>query len=537
MLNKLSSVLRLCKDGDWDLIMGTMPSGADQAKLREMAQDRPSARKFAGGLAVTAPLASGGWHFWVLSEVPGVSELPAIMSRLQDLSKGIDTLEAAPVAPSDPVAASGDGTAAVLAKLAARVGTAGKIKPKALAPILLDTMIELGYADSGAILHWPNRGKPKVWLSDERLYGKSDEVRAICDAMREEKPRQLLVTADDPEEDAVEIAVLARNLGSKAAALVLPATGAGGYGLVAFGKSSLETATLAAVIDLMYLSFPAARAPASYMKTVRRAGLAAAFVGLGVFLAQPTPTILTTVGTTVATDVTSVALPSDAFLTRMHVRVGDQVAAGDIIGEFTSRTLDDALAEERLTASVEQLTAQAAMSENNFGTFQLANQRLEISQARIAQLEARRAELVVKAPVNGHVISAMAGNVAGLFGQAGQEVAQLQTSDAMRVRMELSRMDARLIQPGMTGTAYFRGLSQKSFDVDVISPPSLFVDPNSGQSLIESKASVSQPDGLIVGMTGFLRLEGPVAPRYVGYGRFISEYIREKSWIYLGLRL
>ena len=537
MLDKLSAVLRLSPDGDWALIMGQMPSPQELAKLKEMAQPKPAARKFAGGLAVTAPLASGGWDFWVLSVVPGVSELPALMSRLQDLSRGVDNLRAPASQEALAPPKSSGAAAGLISKLAARVGAAPKIKPKALAPMLLDTLIELGHAESGAILKWAGKGKPKVWLSDERLYGKTDELRAICSAMRQDKPRNELIDASDPGEDSVEIAVLTRSIASKAAVVVLPAEGTPGYGLIAFGGTGMDSAALNAAIDVMHLKFPASRVPHSGMKTVRRVGFAAIFAGLAVFLVQPAPTILTTVGSTVAADVTSITLPSDAYLTKMHVRVGDEVRAGDLIAEFTSRTLEERLAEERLSASVEQLTAQAAMAENDFGTFQLANQRLEIAQARIDQIVARQQELIVKAPVSGHVISAMASNVTGLFARLGEEVAQLQTSDAMGVRMELSRMDARLVTPGMTGTAYFRGLSQQSFDVAVTEPPSLYVDPNDGRSIIESKANVAAPDGLIVGMTGFLRLEGPQAPRYVGYSRFVAEFIREKSWTYLGLRL
>jgi multidrug efflux pump subunit AcrA (membrane-fusion protein) len=266
-------------------------------------------------------------------------------------------------------------------------------------------------------------------------------------------------------------------------------------------------------------------------------GLAAVAVAGAVFLAQPAPVILTTVGTTLAEDVTLVTLPSDAFLTQMHVRVGDRVAQGDLLAEFRSRALDDALAEERLAASIEQLTAQAAFAENDIATFQLANQRLEIVQARIAQLAARQQELRMTAPTAGQVISAMSSNVAGLFGTTGQEVVQLQTTDAMRVAMELSRLDARMVAPDMTGTAYFRGLSQRNFNVTVLSPPSVSIDPNSGAERIVTAARVDEPQGLIVGMTGFLRLQGPDAPRIVGYGRYVAEFIREKSWTYLGLQL
>lgn len=536
MLDKLSAVLHLSADGVWTPVMGALPPEAGRATLQPMAQARPAARKYAGGMAITVPLAGGGWHFWIMSAVIGVTELPGVMSRLQDLSKGIAGQgEVLPRSAKAPVGE--DPTAAMLAKIAARVGTAKTVKPKALAPMLLDSLIETGVIDSGAVLRWTGRRKPKVWLSDERLYTKSDEIAAIARAMQGAEPLRRRIAADGAEDDTVEIAVLTRALDAKAAGVILPAQGKAGYGIIGFGGSELGVAPLAAAVDLLHLKFTKARTKASPMKAVRRLATATAIAGLGWFLWQPAPTILTAVGTTVAADVTVVTLPSDAYLTRMHVRVGDTVRAGDVLGAFTSRMLDEALAEERLNASVEQLTAQAAMAENNYGTYQLANQRLEIAQTKIAQLTERQEALTLRAPVDGHVISAMSDSVAGVFAQTGQEVAQLQTSPDIDVRLELSRMDARLIGPGMEGTAYFRGLARKAFDVDITSQPAVVINPETGESRIETKATVARPDGLIVGMTGFLRLNGPEAPRYEGYARYIAEFVREKSWTYLGLHL
>ena len=535
MLEKLSTVLHLTAEGKWSTVMGDLPSADGLAALQAMAKDRPAARKFGPGMAITVPLSTGGWHFWITSAVVGVSDLPAVMARLQDLSKGIAGLDVAR-APARP-AGGADGTADLIAKVAARTETAKTIKPKALAPLLLDSLIEQGIIESGAVLRWTGRRKPKVWLSDERLYSKSDEIIAICRNMQGEKPVQRHVAADDVEDDAVEIAVLTRGLNNKASVLVLPAAGKAGYGIVGFGGDALKTAPLAAAVDLLHLKFSAARQQAKPMRSLRRLAAAAAVVGVGYFLAQPAPTILTAVGTTTAADVTVVTLPSDAYLTEMQVRVGDAVKAGDVLGVFTSRSLEDALAEERLNASVEQLTAQAAMAENNYATYQLAAQRLEIAQTRINQLTARKEELTVLAPTDGHVISAMTDTVSGVYAQTGAEVVQLQTSDEMQVVLELSRMDARLIGPGMEGTAYFRGLSQKAFEVEIASQPAVVTNPETGDMRIETKADVLAPEGLIVGMTGFLRLNGPEAPRYVGYARYVSEFVREKSWTYLGLHL
>lgn len=536
MLNKLTALIHLSDEHSWTPIMGSMPHDDNLAALREMAQQRPAARKFAGGMAVTVPLDNGGWHFWLISEVLGVTELSGVMTRLQDLSKGISNH--GPVSsPAMPLKASADSSADLIAKVSARTNGTRKIKPKTMALMLLDSLIELGKVESGAIFSWSGRGKLKVWPSDERLYGKSDELTAIFRAMQGDEPLQKRIAEDGPDDDAIELTIMTRNLEGKAAVAVLPPRGKAGYGIIAFGNQSLNTANVATAIDVLHLKFPFSGRDGTTMRTLRRVAVIAAIGGFGYFLAQPAPTILNTVGTTVAADVTAVTLPSDAYLTQMHVRVGDEVAPGDIIGEFTSRAIDDALAEERLSAAVEQLSAQAALAENNYGAFQLANQRLEIIQARIAQLSQRQAELTVTAPVEGHVISAMSNSVSGLFGQTGQEVALLQTSDAMQVQIELSRMDARLVTPDMAGTAYFRGLSQRLFDVEVVLQPAAFTHRETGRSTIETKASVAAPDGLIVGMTGFVRLNGPQAPRYVSFSRYVAEFVREKLWTYLGLHL
>ena len=162
MLDKLSAVLHLSADGQWSSVMGELPASAGLAALKEMAQARPAARKFEAGMAITVPLPDGDWHFWLLSSVLGVNELPGVMTRLQDLSKGISGSEriGKPITSSD---GSNDRSAGVLAKVAARTVSAKRIKPKALAPMLLDSLIEQGHGQRCSFkVHGTSQAKSMV---------------------------------------------------------------------------------------------------------------------------------------------------------------------------------------------------------------------------------------------------------------------------------------------------------------------------------------------------------------------------------------
>lgn len=534
MLDRLASVLRLSGQDEVQPILGSLPDAASMVTLREMAQARPAARRIGKGLAISVPLGGSVWHIWILDYVPAVSELAGIMSRVQELSAGIHGLRA-PVATAPALPAAGPG---VLARLNARMKSTGRAKPEALARMLLDDLVEQGHAAGGAVVLWQGAKANKVWVSDQRFRKSTDEIAAVMGALRQPTDRQLAIAANAPEGEVVEAAVLARQYDAPGLAIVAPAIGASGFGILAFGSAQSDLPALAQAQQILQFSAPPRAVDAQRRRRTRQIMLGLAFLALAVYLAQPAPLVVTVTGTTMGAEVTVAALPSDAYLRKMHVRVGDQVTQGALLAEFYSPALQEAQAEELLNASIEQLNGQSALAENNYAAYQISTQRLEIAQTRLAQIAERQARLQVLAPATGRVISAMPDSLTGNYAPTGEEVAAIQTSSAMRMRLETTRMDARLIGADMRGQVYFRGLTGEAYGLRVLTPAMLRVDAQTGAEHVEALAEIDQGDTarLIVGMAGFARLEGPEAPRIVGVTRYVTEFIRVKAWTYLGLR-
>ncbi len=548
MLDKLEAVLQFERPDTWVVVLGQAPDAALRADLAKSAQARPSARKLRDGMAISVPIGPDRWLLWLLSEVPPVSDLAAVMARLQDLSRGLERLLAdgksgPAVVAQDPRASTTDGQAPGdrVASLTAKLKTllAGQAQPKQafITASLLDLLVESGDIEGGMLAEFTKTGIRRHWLSDSRYRSHAAEMRLVAQGLRTTENRALVVPAVGESAEHLESALLARQFGSTTMVSLLPATDAHGYGLCVFGATEASLPLLSGALDLATILAPP-RTGASQRRRWLRKGLVWGALGaLAIWLALPAPIVVTASGEATARDLTIVAMPSDGFLKRIHVRPGDRVAKGDVLAEFDSPSLRDMLAEEQLNATVETLGAQAALAENRYSDYQIASERLKIITTRIAQISDRITSLRVAATVDGKVIEAMPDSVTGAFARTGDKIAAIQTSDAMRMKLTFARLDARLVLPDMSGTAYFRGTAGRTFDLRVLTPATVQEDPQTGAELIEAVAEITAPDGVIAGMSGVANLDGPRAPRIVSYGRYAYEFIRRVSWTSLGLKL
>lgn len=543
MIERLASFLRVDDRGNAVLVSGVMPDETMLRLLKETLQSRPSARRVGEGMAITVPVSVGEWYIWVLDGVPSVTELAALMPRLQDLSKGIfATLVPVRAAPSAAVTDAPPQTekaldAPLIARLNARIGERTAPKAEALAKILLDDLVAQGSVEGATFLQWAGGRLKAVWPSDLRYRGQVDQIGLVADAARQDKRRSGVIPADGADEQDLELALLARQAEAGNLGLVLPARGENGYGLVAFGTRPAALPAIETAVDLLSFSARVPTVAIEARRKTRKRILAGVGAALALFLLWPAPLIISTTGNTMGADVTVVALPAEAYLRQMAVRVGDEVKKGDLIGEFFSPSLENAISETELSASVERLNAQTALAKNDYAAYQLAAQRFEIGKKQLENLSHRKETLTLRAPAAGRIISALSSTITGKYTPVGEAAASIQTSDGMLVEVVLTRMDARFVTQGMTGSVYFRGLGGESFGLEVITPATVSYRPDTGEQVITALAKVTNgnQDQLIVGMAGFARLEGDTVPRIVSYGRYAGEFIREKAWTYLGL--
>ena len=534
-MNSVTAVLQFDSSLGWHAISGSLPSAETLASLREAAQARPAARKLGEGMVIVVPVAKDRWHFWLLDSVPPVKELADLLSRFQQISAGF--AGQVPAAANSPEAPAGQAARpSVLGAISGQSARSGRLRADAVAKLGLQELVESGLAERAA-LFTVRGGKPrKFWLSDQRLANNRDEMRLLARTRLDTAPSQARILASSTEDGELEAALLARQAGHDNLALLLPPA-AGGHGLIAFGTPEGSLEALAELPRLMSVVAPPKLKASGLRRWVRRVALVGGLALLGYWLAQPAPIRLAATGSTIAAEATVVALPEDAFLRQIKVRVGDRIEAGAAIADFASPKLKESEAQEQLNVSVEQMNAQAALAENNYGAYQLATQRAEIAQTRLNQLREREAGLAVAAPATGRVIEALPDSVTGSFLTTGTPVVTIQTGAGFRMVLNLSRVDARFVVPGVTGSVYFRGLGGRSYAIRVLTPAAIVVDQRTGAESVQALAEVIAEDQrqLIVGLAGYARLDGPTAPRIVGVTRDVTEFIKVRLWTYLGL--
>ncbi|MBV7407467.1 efflux RND transporter periplasmic adaptor subunit [Maritimibacter sp. DP1N21-5] len=522
MLDEARAVFLMDRAGASVPVLGDVPSSEVRARLADTLQDRPAARKDAGGMVLSVPVGSGRWALWMLPTVPELTQLAPMLSRAQALSTGLARVATGEAA----------GIGAVTLRLGERVQ--GPVKSgAALASLLGEVLVEDGFARGLAVFTLTGGKVRRLWTSDGTVQAARDVLRNWIGAHVAglEAPLELTPGSED-----IDGTLLLERLGSGGLVLV-PPDGPGGYGVVLVGPSEAGRALAVDLPALLAIARPMRRARGNAARRPIWRGLAAAVaVTAMVWLLWPAPARITLSGTALPAEGRVAALASDANLVEMRVRVGDAVTEGEVVARFASQQLAAELAQEELNIGVEDLNAQAAMSDSDYGAYQLALSRRALAEARRDQAAAKIDALTVTAPASGRVIAALPPNMIGANVATGRDVITVQTGDGFVMSLTPSRVDARRLTAGMVGEARFRGLAAR-FPVELVTPPALVADGQNGAERLEVIAQVTGGDRarLLAGLTGYARIEGERAPRVLGIGYYLVEYLRTVSWTYLGL--
>lgn len=501
--------------------------------MDDVLQARPAARKHGRGMVVSVPLPGGHWCIWVLDVVPALAGIGPMLARAQAISGGLAAYGASQARPAGAERKTGADLTALALALKAPIR---RVEP--VVQFLGERLVEAGEGSGLAVFTLKGERVAQLWASDSGIAATADLIRNLLSgtaAAEQATPLRFDLASEAP--GGLEAGLLLERLGRKSLTVVPPAQ-PGGYGAVLFDVENADQGLAAAVPALMQLIHPlrlhekSARWP-----WLRPLGWAAA-AGLAVFLAWPVPEKITLTGVATPEQSVVAALSSDAALDEVLIRVGDRVAAGQPLARFRSTTLSEQAAQERLNIAVEDLNAQAAMAKNEYGAVRLHESRRQIAEARLAELQRRIDELVILAPAEGRVISALPAHATGGTFTTGRDVAQIQTNSDFVMVLTPSTGDARRLVTGMQGRAVFRGLSDAEYRVTVISPPALVRNSQTGTDHLELTARIEGGDDrLLAGLTGYARLEGNTTPRILGLTHYLTEYARTTLWTYLGLRL
>jgi hypothetical protein len=530
VLDQIEYVYLAKPDGQDVAIFGQLPAPSAREGLSDMFQDRPTARKVDQSTLVSIPLGQNTWCLWMLGLVPTVTALPRVLTTIAALSRAY-SVQSESVAQNRPIDLAG--AEAVLADLPRR----RRMNPKVLMARMTAYLVERNACRAVMVLAVKNGLVQKTWGSDETVMQVQCELRAAFVQQMQDGQTAKRVLATSTEPIDFESTMIAQRLGAQSLSFhSAPATS--GYGIVLIDPAPEHSIPLVKeVAQALQFSRPISTTP--FLTKRRKQVLAGLGAVLGIWLLWPAPIWLTVTGVSVPDSTVTASVSQDATLQQMFVRVGDQVAKDQPIAQLFSAQLEERRAQESLQIKVEELSAQAAMAKNDFGAFQLAEQRGEIAKTRLAQLEARIAELAIKAPVGGLIVAAVPDSNKGAAVPRGSQIAQIQTAPEFVVRLNPARLDARLLTRGMVGQIYFRGLGDRTYALEMITPPVAILDPATRAEKLEAFAKITAADDgrLMGGLSGYARIQGPRQLRIFSLTRYMAEFVRLKAWTYLGLPL
>lgn len=530
MLDRLSAVLHLETPGaDLNPIFGALPEGVAPAALREMCVEKPSARKEAGFLVVTVPVGPA-WLLWVFDQVPPVTELAPLIERVRGLSHTMV---------NQTTAAPSPGAGGPLHLMLSRYASAGRLHRKGVLQSLVDGIVETEAARGAIAFSVGRKRVRKMFFSDRNFAPKSDELRAIVFKAQQAGETQISARAVALDEADLDTALLARSFEAETVEVSVPEVGKPGYGVALIDPVPGVEADMPALRDLVALSLQdRTKAAPGFALRLRRLAFMSAGLALVAYLAWPAPQIITATGNAAPAEAASVALHFDAFLDEMHVSVGDEVAEGDLLASFLSPDLEERRSETALQIAVEEVAAQSALAQNDYGSFVLAEQRIEAQERRLENIDLRLERLGLRAPVAGRVIEAQGRGTAGSFVPTGEQVVLIQEAAQFSLNLNVLRVDAPMITPGQEGEVYFRGIAGESFPFRVTSPVLIERNPETGEEALTARAVIEAEDQsrLLAGLSGYARIETGTTPRVLNFGRYAVEYIKVQAWTYLGLR-
>ena len=142
--------------------------------------------------------------------------------------------------------------------------------------------------------------------------------------------------------------------------------------------------------------------------------------------------------------------PSDGFVKTVKVKAGDVVARGETLASLDDRDLK--LEQQTLESEAlqnQQVYAKALASHNRVDITRL-KEEASLIQTRLLQIEGKLDRMVLKAPVDGVVLSGSWDDFLGAAVAGGDTLFSLGSTHSHRLVLDVSEYDVKAIQPGQT---------------------------------------------------------------------------------------
>lgn len=531
-----------------ETLFGALPDIVTSEILISLQGEKPQLRKQGGQLLVCLPIRvtdgeTSVWITWVLKTIPPVDELQNTIANLRTASA---QFEVARDQSSDASDAPSDLPSYLLCET---IAGSGRVRAKAMRDLLVNSLVASGLANSAVAFDVKpatttkareRRGRVKsAAFSNQSHVMLADELRAlISDSQTDERAYREVENQSFVSTD-LDSALLTDLMGGVDIAVVTPSFDQGGLAVAAIApKGDLEVhlRALQNTYDISQRTHWRDGNPKVFW--LKRSVLALGVLAFLIYAAFPVPMRVST--TVVSEPAAAVAetVPNEAFLRELSVAVGDMVEQGQVIAQFVAPQLEEQRNDILLQLKIEELTAQTALSEQDYAAFVLSEQNKEAQQERLNQINARLEALNIRASTSGRVIATMPPNVVGSFAQIGTDVAIVQPQDVFNIKMQIARIDAPFVERGQIGDVYFRGVADETYSIEVVSDITVIANAATQEDELVAWGRVTSPDveRLTTGLSGFAKIEVETRPRVLAWSRYVFEWIREKTWIYLDLR-
>lgn len=222
--------------------------------------------------------------------------------------------------------------------------------------------------------------------------------------------------------------------------------------------------------------------------------------------------------------------PTDGFLSKVYVRPGDRVKAGQLLAQLADQ---DMLVEQR------GLQAELAQNENALAAAQANGDRVEygINQAGAAAVQARL-DLVgqqlersrLRAPFDGVVIKGDLSQSIGAPLERGAELVTLAPDSGYRVVIEADESDVADLKPGQTGRLMLAALPARTLPIRVERITSLTTTENGRHYFAVHAVLEGSLPALRPGMQGVVKIDVDRRALLASWAARGAGWLRLKLW-------
>ncbi len=235
--------------------------------------------------------------------------------------------------------------------------------------------------------------------------------------------------------------------------------------------------------------------------------LALGIAGIAMLLCVPWPYRVSCDATLQPVKRRYVTAPFEGLLESTLAKSGDRVQAGELLATLDGETLRFELAGLKAEIASARKKRDQALATRDIAESQIQKSEERRIESQIQSIEQRLAELEIRCPLDGIIVSGDLDKVEGAKLQLGQTLFEIGPLDQMLVEVKINETDLRFVEVGANVALKFAAYPFRTWQgsIEKIHPRSEMID---GENVFVAEVSIPNPDGeLQPGMRGQAKIE------------------------------